>query len=243
ESIDVPPGSPEFRYEPDFHPVYSVNGPLIKGYSTPQGIVSIEPARHLDYYLNRTALRLAGTKWIRTREGATPELADAAREGIEWVQIEQPMPRARFVTDAVVSTDFAQDLERIDMARTALVAQPLELESATPGTAEIQRDRPGSITVLTQTETRQLLILTEAYDDDWVLTIDDQPGAAIPVYGDFLGAVVPAGQHKVELRFDPRSFRLGKTITLFALFLSILFHLTLPRLLPVQSKPVDPNAV
>ena len=242
ESIDVPPGSPEFRYEPDFHPVYSVNGPLIKGYSTPQGIVSIEPARHLDYYLNRTALRLAGTKWMRTREGATPELADAARQGIEWIVIDQPMPRARFVTDAVVSTDFVQDLEHIDMAQTALVTQPLELEPAMPGTAEILRDRPGSITVRTQTETRQLLVLTEAYDDDWVLTIDEQPGEVIPVYGDFLGVVVPTGQHEIELRFDPRSFRLGKTITLFGLFLSILFHLALPRLLPAQKRPVDPNA-
>jgi uncharacterized membrane protein YfhO len=80
-------------------------------------------------------------------------------------------------------------------------------------------DRPGLIVVSTIAPGRQLLSVTERFEDGWTAT---QDGRAIPllrINGDFLGCVVDAGVHRVELRFQPRSFSAGALVSAFGIVL------------------------
>lgn len=227
-AIEVPDTPPEHRLEPNWHPVYSVNGPLMKGYSMVTGHVSLEPHRKLDYLLDPVTLRLAGAGWIRSRVGTNDWLTEAHQKGIEWIPIQDPMPRARLVAKVEVSSDPAQDVYTVDFKTTALVEQALVLQEAKPGQVEVLEDRPGIIRVRTRAQTSQLLVLTEAYDDDWRATLDGTiPLPVQPLYGDLMGCVVGPGDHEILFRFDPRSYRQGKALTLAGLGLSLLYYLAL----------------
>lgn len=232
ETVDVPDASTEYRLAPDYRPVWWLNGPLMKGYTMADGYVSIPPKKHLDYYLDPIGLRLAGTRWVRTRIGGTTELNERFAEGIDWVELPNPMPRVRLVTKALVSTDPAEDARTVDLATTALVDRPVDLEQGTPGEARVTLERPGIIHVETKAPTRQLLVTTESYYDDWRVTVDGDEQAPLPVYGDFLGTVVEAGEHEVQFRFEPLSFTNGKRVTAAGLVLTLVYYLALLRFLP-----------
>ncbi len=220
--------------------MYDVNGPLMKGYSTAAGLVSIEPARALDYNVNFRDLQLAGTKWLRVRYGTNQELNALYEQGIEWFELPDPMSRARLVSEALVSTDPARDLEGLDYARIALVDAPIDLEGPV-GEARVLEDRPGVIAVSTNTSGRNLLVLTEAYARGWRAEID---GAAVPVlraYGDFQACVIPAGEHTVRFIFDPASWRWGKRLTAIGIALSIAWHAVVFWVLSSRSAEAPPN--
>lgn len=225
--IEVPPGPPDFGYEPNYLPTSNVMAPLMFGYRTAEGRASIEPRRHLDYYLNETPLRASGVKWVRVRVGANEELNRYAEAGIEWMELDDPMPRARLVTRIQVSDDPAADIESIELATTALVEKPLAIDVGEPGTVEVIEDRPGEIHLRVNAPTSQLLVLTESYYPGWRVRVDGKSVETLRVNGDFLGCVVSAGEHSVDLIFDPDSWRYGKAITAAALLLTILFHVGL----------------
>ena len=225
--IDVPPGAPGGKYEPDYLPTYNVMGPLMKGYATSAGRASIEPVRRLDYYLNETPLRVSGVKWLRTRVGTTVELNQLAAEGIEWIEVPDPMPRARLITQTLVSDDPSADIESIDIARTALVEEEIELEAADAGVAEVRADEPGFIRVAVDAPTQQLLVLTESYYDGWQITVDGLSAKALRVNGDFLACLVGPGTVDVRFHFNPDSWRWGKLITAAAVLLTLIFHIGL----------------
>ena len=226
--LDVPPDNSS-GYEPDWLPMYSVNGPLMKGdYRTPQGLVSLTPRKHIDYYLNPTALRLAGVGWIRARHGTNEWLDEAFAEGVEWIPLENPMPRARLVTQAQVSDDFNRDIQTVDIEKVALLSEPLMRSiGGTPGTATILDEGPGRIKIRTETDSYQLLVLTESYSEGWKIRTPGVHFIPIPVYGDFLGCVVSPSVPEIELVFMPESYRKGKTITYLTLFASVILHLSL----------------
>jgi uncharacterized membrane protein YfhO len=79
-------------------------------------------------------------------------------------------------------------------------------------------DRPGHIAVETNAPGRQLLALTERFHDGW-RALSGCESAPVRLYGALMGCVVPAGQQRIELRFEPRSFTMGARISLGALLL------------------------
>src|SRR5262249_12625071 len=83
----------------------------------------------------------------------------------------------------------------------------------TAGTAEMLVDRPGHLSVRTESDDRQLLSLSERFDEGWTAAIDGHQGVPIPVNGDFLGVVVEPGAHIVELRYQPKAFALGRLVS------------------------------
>ena len=119
--IDVPEAPPDYRIEPNWLPMYDVNGPLMKGYSTMTGITSLDPKKRIAYNLQTTPLRLAGVRWLRSRIGTTVELNQYAEAGIEWIELPEPMPRVRLVSKAQVSADPNADIYTVDFGKVALV--------------------------------------------------------------------------------------------------------------------------
>lgn len=225
--LDVPPDD-TYGYEPDWLPMYSVNAPLMKGnYRTPEGLISLTPHKHIEYLLNPTALRLAGVGWIRARHGTNAWLDEAFAAGIEWIPLEDPMPRARFVTQTQVSDDFNRDIYTTDMAQVALVSEAIPVMDGRPGIATILDEGPGRFTLHTETDSRQLLVLTESYSPGWQITSDGKRLEPIPVYGDFLGCLVELGEHDIDMKFYPDSYRNGVFITWLSLGIALLGHLGL----------------
>ena len=197
----------------------SGNQMLLAGWCRADGYAGLEPARRLDYH-TLAALRVAGVRWVR--RGQSTERIEGLRPHDEyWLEVPDPLPRARLVTRAQSSDAPARDITRIPIETAALVDAPLvpELPQGTPGEATVVRERPGRIEVRTECPTRQLLVVSESYHPGWQLQVDGRAPAqgALRADGDFLGCVVPAGRHDVVLEFRPRSLRDGAIISCLGL--------------------------
>lgn len=175
------------------------------------------------------ALRVAGVdyhwSWTGPRRG-------------RWVRVPDPLPRARLLPQARLSEDPWRDLVAIDVETTALVAEPLQLEGGAPGNASIERDRPGEIRVATEASSRQLLVVSESYHDGWRASVDGRPVPVVRVYGDFIGCVVDAGSHRIDLVFAPWSLRAGVWISVAGVLMALaLWALARARAEPLTGRP------
>ena len=173
--------------------------PLSSGYQLVGGYVGLYPQTTLSWD-GDAFRRLAGARGRFDKALNVTELTDG-------------VARARMLTDVYVSSEPARDIARIDLERTALVGAPLPPLDGALGATRVLIDRPGHLRVQTQAQGRQLLALSERYDVGWIATIDERLARAIAVNGDFLGIVVDAGAHVVDLRFAPRAFTLGVIVS------------------------------
>jgi uncharacterized membrane protein YfhO len=89
--------------------------------------------------------------------------------------------------------------------------------SATRGSAgeviSIDRDRPERLRVSTTSTAPALLVFSEMSYPSWRVTIDGKPADLIEVDHAFMGVIVPAGEHTVELVHSGRTELLGLGIS------------------------------
>lgn len=213
--IVVPPNlAPHRLFLGDNTSVHALKGALLSnGYSgmQPRRLVYRDGASGdlLPFEQGPVFLRLAGVQWVKDGLLVPPWLQRLPKtNGYGW-RLDDPLPRARLVARAVMSADPARDAQTTDIAATALVEERLDLPAGEPGRAEIVRERPGHLLARTQSETRQLLVLSERYHPGWRVEIDGRPGGLLRAYGVFLAVPVEAGAHAVEFRFEPKSWRYG----------------------------------
>lgn len=188
----------------------------LKGMRNTFGYAALIPAKALDAS-DPLVQRLAGARWA------------AGKDYPSYVPVPDPMPRARLVTQAQVSTNPAADLKRIDIARTALVDRPVILGAGRPGTAQITKDRPGNIEIQTSAPARQLLVLTETYNAGWQVTEDGHPLPLLCAYGNFQACAVDPGAHHLVFQFTPKSLRQGAILSLAGLIAQLLCSLAILR--------------
>jgi hypothetical protein len=197
------PGARVRAFQPDLTNVLCLHDiPQIAGY------VGLQPLKQLDYWKD-TSLRVAGVSWKVLRPKG------------EWLPVAGgPLPRVRLVTGARVSFEANRDLDTIDPATTALVPGDLHLQPGEPpGTVTVEEDRPGRLVAHTEAGSRQLLVFAESFHPGWRAFLDGEREGILPVYGDLLGCVVPAGRHTVVFAFRPRSLCYGVRLSLAALAL------------------------
>jgi hypothetical protein len=98
------------------------------------------------------------------------------------------------------------------------------------GTVTLVSDRPGRIVVRTATTEAKRLSLTERFDDGWTATIDGRTKLPLTALrGDFIACVVPAGVHRLEFRFRPRSFVQGSLLSGFGVLAAAAGALVMSR--------------
>jgi hypothetical protein len=81
----------------------------------------------------------------------------------------------------------------------------------------------------TETSAERLLVLTQAFFPGWQATVDGVPTPLVRADYLFQGLYVPAGAHRVELTYQPRSLLVGGAISAAALAAAV-FLLLLSRL-------------
>jgi hypothetical protein len=100
---------------------------------------------------------------------------------------------------------------------TAVVEKPIDGLGGSGGSARITDYGEEDVSVATRAPRRSLLVLTDSWFPGWKATVD---GDEVPIERvDYLirGVVVPAGAHRVELSYEPASWRAGWIVSLLAL--------------------------
>jgi hypothetical protein len=152
--------------------------------------------------------------------------------GAQILRNERALPRAWLVAEAE-SVDGEEALRRIrgqgpafDPRRTALLeVQPRNLPALPGGPisraafAKIVAYESNGVVIETVADTASVLVVSEINYPGWLATVD---GAQAPIHSaDFLlrGIVLPAGSHRVEMRYTAPAARNGAFISAFTILL------------------------
>ncbi len=145
-----------------------------------------------------------------------------------WVyQRGRTLPLARLVTQAEIIPDAAVATARVhqpdfDPATTAILES--EPGCALPGgvsegTAVISEKANGFWHIQTDSPTPALLILSETAYPGWRVFVDGVAQEWLTAYTAVRATCVPAGEHTVEWRYQPRSYAIGGMLSLLGLIL------------------------
>jgi hypothetical protein len=90
----------------------------------------------------------------------------------------------------------------------------LAMPATAHGSAVVLVDEPGRIAVQASSDAAARLALTERFDAGWRVSVDGHAEDPLRIDGDFLGAAVDPGSHRVQFDFQPRSFALGIALSI-----------------------------
>jgi hypothetical protein len=150
-------------------------------------------------------------------------------DGIFYQQRSAPMPRTYVVYAAETVASDEQAVQSLldpafDLRNKALVAEPLDLPT-TPARPASRASlvEYGQTRVIVEAMASQpgLLILGDLYHPGWNVLVDGEPADLLRANHVMRGVLLPAGQHRVEFRFQPRSLRNGGLLSLAALLMLV----------------------
>jgi len=75
----------------------------------------------------------------------------------------------------------------------------------------------GRLTIQTASTTNALLVISEIFYPGWKAYVDGQSAPIMPANGILIAVPVPNGSHKIELTYDPDSWKIGAGISLLSL--------------------------
>lgn len=155
------------------------------------------------------------------------------------------LPKAWLVPSVAVVPDARQRVALLSTApdfrpdQVALVESPppMQMEPypaqapSRTGSADVRLYEANRIVVDAQAVKNSLLVLGEKYYRWWFATVDGKKAEIVPVDHVLRGVYLPPGRHRIEFRFDPLPFKIGKwlTLTSFALFAVMLVREWLVR--------------
>lgn len=210
-------------HHPDWYMPHRIES--IHGYSATKMKIYQEAVDSIG--LNNTnLLKLMNVRYfISDRPISHPDLEEVFVGQRERVyRYKQELPRAFLVNRAVqvASESDVLNLYRqgtFDFSQAAVLEEPLSSpldQDATGSVAWVSR-APDQMILDVETSGRQLLFLSEVYyPSGWKATVD---GADIPILKCnfmFRGVEVPAGNHRIELSFAPKSLSRGKWLNRIA---------------------------
>jgi hypothetical protein len=147
----------------------------------------------------------------------------------------RPIPARAWIVHDVRAVGSGQALAmlargEIDPRTTALVEGQAPATGDVAGTgaetATVTTYEPEAIGIATHAEAPGLLVLSEVTASGWQAKVDGVPAQILVTDGILRGVPIPAGDHRVTLRYRPKSLILGLAISATAL-LAVLIVLTL----------------
>jgi hypothetical protein len=152
-----------------------------------------------------------------------------------WVREEPPQPRAFLVTCANVAKDAAEAVRMLTSAgldphRAAALTggQALPCDSAAAAReldppVALTRPAPERMELSAAPARASLLVVGEHFDPGWSATLDGAPAPVLQADLAALAVRVPAGPHRVVLRFWPRGLTAGLALAAAALLLLAIY--------------------
>ncbi|HEU5014659.1 MAG TPA: YfhO family protein [Roseiflexaceae bacterium] len=206
---------------------------------TGEGNISLR-AYFTTAYNGRRLLNMLNVKYLIFTPGsenpdryAPLELVQRNDEGSIY-RNPQALPRAWIVHQVEVIPEDEEQLNRLasqsfDPATAAIVdtsTPPVAPASGPESTPEVSY-APDQATVRAHASAPGLLMLSDAYSDDWSVTVDGQPAPLYRANYVLRGVWLPAGDHVVMFTYRPRAFIVGgmiSLVTLAALVAYTLWH-------------------
>ncbi len=232
-SLNQPPGSPQDgRIVAEIQIAdgdigFEGNDLLLAGWHQADGYEGLLPESHLlEQNTNLNSLRISGVRWINSggRHGQIPGLIRTSDP--LWLEVPDPLPRVRFATRTMTVEDSNKAVLQLRADGATLVNRDTGInaiataQSATHNsTAKIVVDRPGHLEIDISTVRPQLLVLSERFSTGWTASTVDSAVPIVRAEIDFMGCVVPAGEHRVRLVFEPVSVKNGRLISAMAMIL------------------------
>jgi len=142
------------------------------------------------------------------------------------------LPRAWFVKNVEIFDNKEQVWERMnsqgfDPGKTAFLEKEIpQISSCDTSTVELVDYDLHNIEFNTVSDTTQFLVVSEIYyPKGWKAFIDNQETEIYATNYILRGIVVPAGSHKIEMRFEPEVYNLSVKLSYFGIILSIILTL------------------
>ncbi len=146
-------------------------------------------------------------------------------ESFSWLyKIERTVPRAYVVNNTMVEKDSKEVLRLLSSAGFD-PTRGVVLDSEIPvlpgrqlsATAEIVRYENEIVTILTSADSEGILVLADSYYPGWKAFVDGKEEIIRRANLFFRAVPLPAGNHTVEFRYEPRSFTIGLAVSSVAL--------------------------
>ena len=146
-----------------------------------------------------------------------------------WLyRIERVIPRSYVVNLSIEERDPWKILERLSSEnfsplREVLLDQRLEVTAKKDfhGEAKIEEYRNQTVTIHASLNGAGILVLADSFYPGWRAYVDGKEEKIFRANLFFRGVKLDAGEHRVEFRYEPRSFRVGLTISLATLLILI----------------------
>jgi hypothetical protein len=147
------------------------------------------------------------------------------------------LPKAWLVPSVVLVPDSAQQLAMMQSPafnprRLALIEAPPAIPLPPPaqappfasGAVQVAGYDGELVSISVSTPSNALLVMGDKYYRSWKATDNGKPVEIVPVNHVLRGVYLEPGDHNLEFRFDPWSFKAGKWLTYcsLALFLAVL---------------------
>ena len=150
----------------------------------------------------------------------------------------QALGHAWFVKELILVDNADQEMAALDSLKTAYQAvvdrrfadQVKGFATGVDSTAKIKLEsyRANKLVYKTQSSIPQLAVFSEIYyDKGWNAYLDGQPVSHFRANYVLRAMMVPAGNHTIEFRFEPQSYKTGGTIAMIGSLLILGLFLTL----------------
>ena len=241
-ALQTPPGSPNDgrviaevqlqNGDEEFHG----NKLLLKGWHQADGYEGLLSSRSLlGKNLTLDGLRIAGVRWVINEGRHNSIVGLQPLDSTKWLEVPDPLPRARLTRSVRLVNDTAEALQFLSAAGPAVVEcdpeqrsvikeftlselAPNDSATAKSETVQIVSDRPGLIEADVECSSSQLLILSESFSPGWKVTVNGKWSSVSRAEVDYMACAVPAGQSRVQFRFEPDSVTAGFRITMTSLW-------------------------
>ncbi len=210
-----------------------------------RGETPIIPQRHLDY--TGRAMILGGrfdiesVTHVLTGRGNRGKILPVPSQRVGNAFIHRnarALPRVRlagkprYAKDVGEAIDLIDRLTRVDQLREHLIvedpARPLPVDAVVKGSARITQEIPERLVVETESLAPSYLVVSDSFDPGWSATVDGRGATIYPAYCAFRAVYLPQGKHTVVFEYSPAGFKLGLSISVVAILLSLVL-LFVPR--------------
>ena len=135
------------------------------------------------------------------------------------------LPRYFLTTKYIVAENDAEIIEKIYDDNFRLETLILEREpeiniidvSSSLTIPKLLKYDPNQVIFETDVDYNSLLFLSDSYDDDWHVYINNQKVPLLRAHYALRAVAIPAGRHLVSFRYNPMSFKLGMSVSIISI--------------------------